>query len=1633
VDDGVDHTTDSGHMHMAYGERNYRPSIPANLRELVGPVNEITVLIDRVPVRGLLDTGSMVSSVSQKFYETNLFNYPLVPLDDMITLTGASGHEVRYLGCVILPLSFPDQESGSMAEFDIPFLVVKDTAYSRDIPVLVGTNVIAKWHGYNVADYGVRFMQTRIFSTPWEWAFRSFKLSHQYDTATHLVRADIRHPLSVSSQQRLVVMGRVKAPPGPSGHVSYGSTDHHERTQLARGFSLEPSFAEIKSKGNVWAQVPVSILNTSATTLTIKPQDILCGLEVSQAMPEPDVSHRAAGVDIPEFLNKFPKSSDLSVHQQAQVDTLLSGWTSVFSHSSHDIGLCTLEEATIPLTDNTPFKERFRRIPPGMYDEVREWLSDMLTAGVIRESYSPWASAVVLVRKKDGSLRITSDLRRLNSITIRDSFAIPRISDTLESLQGNTWYALMDLKSGYYNMAIKEEDRAKTAFTLGPLGFYEYSRLVMGLKSAPSQFQRLMSKVLGNLHLSECLIYLDDVVVFGKTFDEVLERVERVFSRFHQYGMKLRPSKCHLFKRKINYLGHVVSEQGIEVDPGKIASVKEWAVPTNAHQLRVFLGLTGYFRKYIKSYAQITEPLYALLTGPNSTRHVRKKWQPHTTRPNLTQIPWEWTPSCQDAFDVLKDKLVNAPILQYADFSHPFIVQCDAAQSGLGAVLYQEIDGDERVIAYASRSLSKTERRYPTHKQEFLALKWAVADKFKEYLYQAKFVVRTDNNPLTYVLKGAKLDATSHRWLADLMSYDFTIQYRPGRKMGDADSLSRSIHTDFYHSQDEEDVNDLRAMCEARLEPVILSCGITSAAVPDMLAVPPTVPDIAMSPGLDPQLNAKIWVDRQSLDPCISKVRSYLLAGCKPTERQRSRESPGVRRYLREWKRLYLSDGVVFRRRVTPLSITPSRQLLLPQCYHSWALMGLHDHVAHQGLDRTLALVRDRYYWPGMQADVAHKVKTCDRCIRRKTPPDAHKRVPLISIPATAPLELVSVDYLSLERSTGGFTDILVITDHFTRYAIAIPTKGQTAKTTADKLFTHFICHYGFPARLHSDQGRQFESKIIQELCKLAGVSKSRTTSYHPQGNGMTERFNHTLLNMLGTLRQDQKAKWHDYVLPVTHAYNCTRHSATTYSPYELMFGRQPLLAVDVYLGLQSPGGTQADYVQYVKDLRAKLDYTYKLATANATKTATRDARYYDQGARESRLQVGDLVLVKVVAFTGKHKLSDRWEPEVYRIIDIPIPNSPVYKVQRHSGTGRTRVLHRNLLLPYCGLPVESPRIQIPDPIKPTKVVPSKSVTPQPMLDSCSVRSEDNETSDGLVTTRVEDTRDDLDIATCVKCGYGTTSARAPSRPLTVRIADFTDVSPISSSESALSMSVNDVHNDVDMSTTADDELSVSVAEGITSSSPVDAVMTESATSTHSLADLSSFSAGEIKGGSVSLESFGTPTSDAMSSSPGVPSPGIDTVCTGSASVGSTGARSQSCSTADSPGLSESGNSHGLISGVALFSAESAQVTNSTSDLPDSVVMSSSPDIISQTVCMTTDHSVSPSTAPKVSTVRRSRRIRHPPDRYSPVMFVHAADVPSSMSLGEASSDSDVHHDAYNYDACSEDSDFERSAWPTWP
>ena len=1256
---------------------------PDPLFRLVGRINEGPVIVEGEEITALIDSGAQVSTVNAEWCKQ--MGLEIQPLDSLLLeVSGHGGSQIPYLGYVEVNIQFPDIDG---FERDELLLVIKQTEYSKKVPVAVGSKIIDRIAKTITKD------NIELLTDTWKTACISSLLATSSQpevvpgTKVHTFQlSQVNH--SVKCTKNLVIR------PFETIHIQ-GTTrvrGHTERVNVmteANDDSKLPSHVQVPSgytqlhPGS--SKVGVMLRNFSAKVVKIPAKTIVARVLAANVIPRmlvPDVEDREIEEDSDELPSNegeeetFSKDSvkregewlldrlnlegmsEWSETNQQRAKDLLMDNHKLFAKGDLDLGRTSQIKHTIKLTDETPFKERYRRIPPQTYPEVRQHIQEMLEIGAIKHSCSPWASAVVLVRKKDGSLRFCIDLRKLNQRTVKDAYSIPRIEESLDCLSGAEWFTMVDLKWGYWQVEMDDDSKIYTAFDVGPLGFYQCERMPFGLTNAPATFQRLMESCLGDLHLNWCLIYLDDVIVFSKTPEEHLDRLKVVFEKLTEAGLKLKPSKCEFFRSEVTYLGHIVSKEGIATSPDKIQTIVDWKTPICVRDVRSFLGFAGYYRRFIKGFSKIAKPLHRLMSGLTTPR----------SNPAI-----EWTEECQEAFSILKQLCSEAPILAYANFKLPFILHTDASGSGLGAILYQHQDGMDRVIAYASRSLSVSEANYPAHKLEFLALKWAVTNKFHEYLYGSDFTVFTDNNPLTYVLGTAKLDATGHRWVAALANYNFKIIYKPGKKCGDVDALSRLWPSCLSQTLEEISADVISAVINSVLQPnktLIECCSLGLQVLNPIRLAEGELPVVTMV--------EEDWKEAQKEDSDLNIVIDLLSNRKLGQYKVKKTDSIEFKQLIRQRNKLVLIRGVLYRKSIVPQTERAHFQLVLPRKYQVVAMKGCHDDVGHLGLDRATDLLRDRFYWPLLMRDIKTYIKQCDRCRRFKTKMD---KAPMENITATFPMELVHIDYLQLDVCKGNFENVLVVTDHFTRYSQAYVTKTQTAQITARKLWEDFFVHYGFPAKIISDQGRNFESNLIKELCKIAEVDKLRTTPYHPQTNGQCERFNHTLINMIGTLKEDKKADWKAHITHLVHAYNCTRNHATGFSPYFLMFGRQPRLPVDVSFGIhQDSMGSFSTKTKYVQKLRERMKWAFAKAKHISDSSGQRSKKKYDQRVRGQKLQVGDVVLVRVNAFRGRHKVQDRWEQEEYVIVGQPHEDMPVFQVKPNIG-GKLRTLHRNYLL----------------------------------------------------------------------------------------------------------------------------------------------------------------------------------------------------------------------------------------------------------------------------------------------------------------------------------------------------------------
>ena len=899
---------------------------------------------------------------------------------------------------------------------------------------------------------------------------------------------------------------------------------------------------------------------------------------------------------------------NLSCQEREELCSLLVEYHDVISSTSNEMGRTSTIQHHINTGDHPPIRQQLRRLAPHRREQVRELLQDMLGRDVIQPSKSPWASPIVLVQKKDGSIRFCVDYRKVNSITRKDAYPLPRIDDTLDTLAGSQWFSTLDLVSGYWQVTVDEVDRKKTAFCT-PEGLFQFKVMPFGLCNAPATFQRLMDMVLAGLQWSRCLVYLDDIIVPGKTFAEHLQNLEAVFQRFRQAGLKLKLGKCSFCQTEVAFLGHIVSRDGVATDPEKTAKVAKWPEPTSCREVQQFLGFANYYRRFVKDYAQIARPLHRL------TEQGRD---------------FQWSEECQIAFDTLRRALTSSPILAFPNPEKPFILDTDASDTGIGAVLSQEVqDGREHVIAYASRVLSKPERRYCVTRKELLAVVF-FCHHFRPYLLGRHFTLRTDHGSLTWLWNFKDPEGQLARWLERLQEYDFSIVHRPGKKHGNADGLSR-------------------LPCR--------QCGRESHT---------TVSTVRTQ-----DLEDKDLLQKQLEDSTVGPVLRAMREGRKSSDQHIRSKSRLCQQLFAKWDQLVIQRSLLWRRFEQANGSGYHLQLLVPITLQKDVLRDLHEGVmgGHLGIDKTLARIQERYYWPGYSQDVKDWCKSCSACATRKSPAPKNK-APLKNIKVGYPMQLVAVDILGpLPESITGNSYILVAGDYFTRWMEAYPIPNQEASTVAKKLTEEMFLRFSPPDQLHSDQGRQFESNLIAEVCKLLGICKTRTTPYHPQGDGLVERFNRTLVDMLAVTAKDNPFDWENHVRAVCMAYNTSVQTTTGYSPFYLMFGRQAKMPIDITLGISDPESASWTPATYASALRTNLTSAYENVRNKMGSQLDRQKELYDEKTHGEPFHVGQLVWLhsNVVKrgsvkkfhhpWTGPFKIVSRLSDVTYRIQDISRPS----------------------------------------------------------------------------------------------------------------------------------------------------------------------------------------------------------------------------------------------------------------------------------------------------------------------------------------------------------------------------------------
>lgn len=762
-----------------------------------------------VTLGGMLDSGSMACTVSETALRKLLSVGAVCTEDEFstdVTLIGVGGRRVCPKSAFNIHMEINN------CKMIVPTIVVK----GQHDDLIIGTNVIKYilHESKKCSTYWTAISAPSSTNAETEHFLSMLAGLHRWgdgEMPEKIGTVLCNSAICLEPGREYLLWGKLSKP----ARVSPGSTAMTEPTS-ARSAPKGLMVARVVTP--LWADgwVPLKVMNVTENPLFLRRNakladlvpcvaledlDLVSGHQSTSVVPSPPVCSDVRNAE--EKLQSIGLGEldvsrcDASSECKDKLSELIVRYQDIFSRNHLDCGKAKDFVHRIHLVDQKPFRLPFRRVPPSQYQKLRQVLNEMEEKEIIRKSTSEYASPLVLIWKKNGDLRVCTDFRWLNKRTLKDAHPLPHQADCLAALGGNSLFSTMDLTSGFYNMPLHEDDRKYSAFTT-PMGLYEYNRLPQRLCNSPGSFMRMMTSIFGDQNYLSLLCYLDDILIFAPDESSALERLEMVFSRLRAHNMKLAPRKCHFLRKSVKFLGHIVDEHGVSTDPEKVENISRMTVADlmeadgatpSEKRVRSFLGMLNFYQHFIPGYSTLAKPLFSLLAGQKQ----KKGRKPKCTVVSRKLRSDDWTADHNQAFTELKRALIHSVVLAHPDFSRPFLLSTDASLDGLGAVLSQVREGDTvaRPIAFASKSLTRSQKNYPAHRLEFLALKWAVCEKFSHWLKGHEFTVWTDNNPLTHIMTKPKLDCCEQRWVSKLASYNFEIKYVPGPKNTVADALSR--------------------------------------------------------------------------------------------------------------------------------------------------------------------------------------------------------------------------------------------------------------------------------------------------------------------------------------------------------------------------------------------------------------------------------------------------------------------------------------------------------------------------------------------------------------------------------------------------------------------------------------------------------------------------------------------------------------------------------------------------------------------------------------------------------------------------------------------------------------------------
>ena len=920
--------------------------------------------------------------------------------------------------------------------------------------------------------------------------------------------------------------------------------------------------------------------------------------------------------------------SELSEEQKQKLYTFLGRNRDIFAKDPSELQEAKLHSHVIHTKTEKPVSLPPYRQSPKMRAETEHLTKEMLGNGICKESTSKWHAPVVLCKKASGEYRFAIDYRELNKITEPMSFPIPTLNEVFDTLADSKAqiFSLCDLRSGFHQIPLCPSTAEKASF-ITHQGVFTPTRLPFGLSNSPMCFQNLMSQVLKDLNWKIALVYIDDILIFSQNFDQHLKHLGQVFQNLRAANLKVHPGKCKFAAREIKYLGHIVSRDGLRVDPSKFSAVETYPVPKNVKNVHAFLGMCQFYRRYIRSFAQIALPLNKLL---------RK------------DVKFHWSEEHQKAFDTLKKALIAAPVLAFAQFDKPFILAVDSSDESIGYVLSQlDSDGKEHPVAYGGRALRNEELRWHISDKEGLALVEAVR-QFRQYLASAPFTVYTDNVSVKWIQQIKNCQGRLGRWALLLQGYNMEIIQKSSRNNANADGLSRRS----YPPAPEEEMEEPQ-VCKVGYEVTFCyandSDDMNAQSVNAVTAEPERT-----QPAKQSSEKPKACPNLQRLQqncPDFKALYKYKTMGEVPDDEKQAKT------LVAEASQFEIQNGLLYhfytpRSRGLPREERLVKQLAVPRIMRDDILRSYHDSLAgggHQGHERTFAAIRLKYFWPKMYDQIGKYVQSCELCQQVKRPVHA-KPPPLQPLPVADLLGRWHIDILSgLPTTKDKYKHILVVVDSYSKWMECHPLRTQEASEIAAVLYREVVCRYGAPRSLVSDRSKSFMSKLIAAMCELFQIIRHFTSSYHPQCNSTVERANSVILQGFRTYCKDKQDDWPEILPSIMMAHRmtpCTQSSQE--SPFFLLFGREMHVPIDT--ALLPKDNLAQDHKIHLSNVLKQLETTRKIATENIKAAQARYKHQFDKRSKEPKFQPADRVWLYCtkVAVGKAPKLHRKWVGPYY-------------------------------------------------------------------------------------------------------------------------------------------------------------------------------------------------------------------------------------------------------------------------------------------------------------------------------------------------------------------------------------------------